>query len=130
MSYDALKSYKQNSIMSASPEELTLMLYDGAIKFMNIAKLNLHDKSAIEKCHVALVRAEDIITELDNSLNMDYEISHEYRQLYDFINTKLVEANIEKNMEPLNDAILITTQLRDTWKEAMRLAKSQSSTLK
>lgn len=123
MSYDALKSYKQNSIMSASPGELTLMLYDGAIKFMNIAKLNLQDKNSIEKSHVALIRAQDIITELDSSLNMDYGVSLEYRQLYDFINSKLVDANIEKSVAHLDEAILITTELRDMWKEVIRLAK-------
>ena len=80
MTYEAMNRYKQNSVMTATPEELTLMLYEGAIKFMNIAKYAIENKE-MERVHVSLIRAQDIILELNYSLDMNYEISKNLRNL-------------------------------------------------
>lgn len=104
--------------MTATPEELTLMLYNGAIKFVNIAKLSIEDKN-IKKAHEALIRAQDIITELNATLNMDYEISKNLRSLYEFMLDQLVDANIKKEIEPLDEVLELLTELRDTWKEVI-----------
>lgn len=124
MTYNALNQYKQNTVFTATPEELTLMLYDGAIKFMNIGKYNIENNN-IAKSHEALMRAQDIIIELNSSLNMEYEISTNLRELYEFIMDKLIDANIHKQIEPIEEALEIVTEMRDTWKEAMLKVKKQ-----
>lgn len=124
MSYAALNKYKENSITSATPEELTLMLYDGAIKFMNIAKFSI-EKREMEKAHNSLLRAQDIINELNHSLDMKYEISNELRDLYDFILINLVDGNLQKDKKPIDDALSITTEMRDTWKEVIKSVKQK-----
>lgn len=124
MTYAASNKYKENSILTANPEELTLMLYNGAIKFMNIGKYSIENKDP-EKAHVALIRAQDIVSELNYSLDMKYEISEELRELYDFIMSKLLEANIGKDTKSIEDAITITSEMRDTWKEVMDGSKER-----
>lgn len=124
MTYSALNQYKQNTVFTATPEELTLMLYDGAIKFMNIGKYNIENKD-MEKSHGALIRAQDIILELKLSLNKDYEISDNLDTLYDFVMEKLLDANINKKAEPIDEALEIITEIRDTWKEAMKSVKKK-----
>ncbi len=114
--------YKENSIKTASPQELTLMLYNGALKFINQGKLFIEQKN-IPSANESLKRAQDIITELNITLDMNYEISKNLRGLYMYILEKLVEANITKDCKHLDEAASMVTQLRDTWKEAMRLAK-------
>lgn len=124
MTYAALNSYKQNSVVTATPEELTLMLYDGAIKFMNISKYSIENKD-LERAHTSLIRSQDIINELNYSLDMKYEISEEMRRLYDFISSKLVDANIKKDIDPIEEALVITHELRDTWKEVIQQVKQK-----
>lgn len=118
MTNAALNRYKQNSVTTATPEELTLMLYEGAIRFMNIAKYSIENKN-LERAHSSLMRAQDIIMELNYSLDMNYEISKEYRMLYDFVISNLVDANISKDIKFIEDAATIVSELRDTWKEVM-----------
>lgn len=124
MTYNALNQYKQNTVFTATPEELTLMLYNGGIKFMNISKYSI-ENNEIEKAHEALIRAQDIIIELNSSLNMDYEVSNNFRQLYGFIMDKLIDANINKQAKPIEEALEILTEIRDTWKEAMQDVKKR-----
>ena len=124
MTYNALNQYKQNTVFTATPEELTLMLYDGGIKFMNIAKYSIENKD-IKRAHEALIRAQDIVIELNSSLNMDYEISTNFRNLYGFILDNLIDANIQKKTEPIEEAVEILMEMRDTWKEAMQQVKKR-----
>jgi len=122
MSYDAFNAYKQNSIMTASPEELTLMLYEGCIKFMNITKEKMRVKD-VQGAHNAIIRADDIITELNATLDMKYEISTEFRDIYIFVEGKLLDANLRKDISAIEDAIKVMQNLRDLWKEMMKVAK-------
>ncbi|SHE88756.1 flagellar protein FliS [Tissierella praeacuta DSM 18095] len=124
MTYEALNKYKQNSVSTATPEELTLMLYDGAIKFMNIGKYSIENKD-LEKAHSSLIRAQDIILELNYSLDMNYDISKELRELYSFILSKLVDANINKDTKAIDEALVIVNDMRDTWKEVMKQIKQK-----
>lgn len=114
--------YKEQSVNTATPEELTLMLYNGCIKFINIAELAMEDKD-ISKANENIQKAQAIINELNITLNMDIEISENLRTLYDFVNSRLVDANISKDRKPLEDAKGIVTDMRDTWKQAMALAR-------
>src|SRR5690606_33273857 len=115
--------YKQNSIMTASPQELTLMLYNGALKFIGQAKIYIEQKN-VPKANDSILRTQAIIKELNITLNMDYEVSKGLRSLYTYILDKLVDANISKDIKHLDEAAEMVTELRDTWKEAMRLSKS------
>ncbi|WP_079590453.1 flagellar export chaperone FliS [Acetoanaerobium noterae] len=114
--------YKEQSVTTATPEELTLMLYNGCIKFINLAEVYIEEKD-YEKSNLNIQKAQDIIQELNITLNMDYEISQNLRQLYTFINEKLLDANIKKDKQALFDAKEIVSELRDTWKEAMALSR-------
>ncbi|NLK44106.1 MAG: flagellar export chaperone FliS [Tissierellia bacterium] len=124
MSYEALNTYKQNTVLTATPEELTLMLYEGAIKFMRIAKYSIENKE-MERAHSSLIRAQDIILELNYSLDMNYEISNDFRSLYNFIHEKLVDANISKDTKSIDEALDITNDMKETWKEVMRQIKQR-----
>lgn len=124
MTYQALNKYKQNTVSTATPEELTLMLYDGAIKFMNIGKYSIENKD-LERTNSSLIRAQDIISELNYSLNMDYDLSKDMRSLYDFIVSKLIDANIKKDIEAIDEALNITYDMRDTWKEVIKQVKQK-----
>lgn len=124
MSNEALNAYKQNTILTATPEELTLMLYEGAIKFMKMAKYCIENKD-LAKAHSSLIRAQDIIMELNTTLNMDYEISHDLRRLYNFTYERLIDANIKKDVKPIDDALEIITEMRDTWKEVIQQVRKK-----
>lgn len=114
--------YKEQSISTATPEELTLMLYNGCIKFMNLADLHIGEKN-FEQANINLQKAQDIITELNITLNMDISVARNFRQMYEYIYEKLLDANIAKDRACLAEAKMLVTDLRDTWKEAMALAR-------
>ena len=119
---NAYAKYKEQSVNTATPEELTLMLYNGCIKFINLAEVFMDDKN-IEKANLNIIKAQDIISELNITLNLDYEISDNLRLLYEFVRERLLEANLRKDKKPLFEAKEILTELRDTWKEAMALSR-------
>ncbi|AOY75696.1 flagellar export chaperone FliS [Clostridium formicaceticum] len=114
--------YKENNIMTASPENLTLLLYNGALKFIHQGKMFIEQKN-IQKANDAIIRTQDIIQELNITLDMQYEVSKNLRSLYTYIIERLVEANIHKDTAILEEVNGMITELRDTWKEAMKLAK-------
>lgn len=117
---DQYSKYQNSTVHTATKEELTLMLYNGCIKFMNLAEIAI-DQNKIEMRNTNIQKAEAIISELSLTLNMDIEISSQLRPLYDFVYEKLVDANIKNDKQALIEAKTIVTDMRDTWKEAMRL---------
>ncbi|NLM13253.1 MAG: flagellar export chaperone FliS [Epulopiscium sp.] len=121
----AYQTYKNNAILTASPQELALMLYDGALKFCKQAIKAIEEKNMSE-AHRHILRIEDIIEEFQATLDKKYPISNELAALYDYIYRRLVEANIKKDMAILEEVYDLIKELRDTWKEAMKLAKTQS----
>lgn len=121
---NAYNQYKENSVYTASPEELTLMLYNGLIKFIMLGQKALDEKD-IPKAHENIVRAEDIIQEFMASLNMKYAISQNMMLIYDYMYRRLLEANTKKDQEILVEVLGFAKELRDTWAQAMKLAKQQ-----
>ncbi|MEL7633401.1 MULTISPECIES: flagellar export chaperone FliS [Sporomusa] len=117
-------AYKNQQIMTASPEELTLMLYNGAIRFITESMQAL-DRDNLEKANAANLRAQDIVREFMCTLDMQYEISQNYYKLYDYIEYRLIQANIKKDKSQLEEAKQMLTELRDTWAQAMKLARGQ-----
>ena len=120
-----LNPYFVNSVMTASPAKLTLMLYDGALRFINESIKHIEDKS-FDKAHAANIRAQDIYVELMSTLNRDYEIAEPMFNLYAFILDSLVKANVKKDAALLRDMIGLTQEFRDTWAEAMKIAASEN----
>lgn len=116
------QQYQNNSVLTATPQELTLMLYNGAIKFCNQAVVAMEAKD-IEKAHRYILRAQDIVVELQASLDEKYAIAKEMDTLYEFIKDQLIEANVQKDSQYIEIAIEFLKEFRDTWKEAMKLAK-------
>lgn len=114
-----LQKYQQNAVMTASPAELTLMLYNGALKFCNIA-LETIEKKDVQTTHNHIVKAQNIIQELYATLDDSYSISAEIKPLYEYISYLLIEANIEKNVEKLLEAKQLIEQFRDMWKGIMK----------
>jgi flagellar protein FliS len=114
--------YKQNSINTSSPEELTLMLYNGLIKFIMLAQVGVDEKD-LEKTNNAIIRAQDIVLEFQNTLNMDIEISNSLDLIYDYMYRRLIEANFKKSKEVLEEVLNYAKELRDTWAQAMKIAK-------
>lgn len=117
--------YKSNSIATASPAELTLMLYDGAIKFCNIA-LGAIESGDVSKAHTNIVKAENIITEFRSTLDFKYPVAQDFERVYEYIYSRLVEANLHKDAEVLEDALKYIREMRDTWKEVMKLNRTQT----
>ncbi|OOB79328.1 MAG: flagellar export chaperone FliS [Epulopiscium sp. Nuni2H_MBin003] len=111
-------AYKNNSILTASPQELTLMLYNGAIKFCILAIESL-EKNNIQNAHNYNIRVQDIIIELKITLDKKYDIAHEMDRVYTYVLKLLQDGNIAKNADKLNEAKWIITQFRDAWKEIM-----------
>jgi flagellar protein FliS len=119
----AYAQYNRNKIMTASPAELTLLLYDGAIKFCNVALLGL-EQNDMEKVHINITKAEDIIVEFQSTLNHKYAVAEDFDKIYKYIYELLVEANIKKDRELLERALNELRGMRDTWKEVMAKTKN------
>lgn len=115
------QKYQQNSVMTASAKELILMLYNGAIKFCNLA-LEGCDEENYQKQHNALIRAQDIITELQLALDHTVEVSKSIDQLYSYIKEVLVKANIQKDREGILEAKSLIIEFRNLWQELMKVA--------
>ena len=123
---NAYTAYATNKILTATPAELTLMLYEGAIKFCNIAIKAIDDQD-IEKAHTNIVKAEKIIEEFQATLNHKYEVAKDFDNVYNYLRDRLIQANMKKDKEILEEVLGHLRTMRDTWKEVMRLANTQQS---
>ncbi|MBR4574965.1 MAG: flagellar export chaperone FliS [Lachnospiraceae bacterium] len=112
--------YNQNKILTASPAELTLMLYDGAIKFCNIAIMGI-EQDDVQKAHNNIMKVQKIIEEFQITLNFKYEIANDFNNVYNYIMKRLREANMTKDKAILEEVSEHLHTMRDTWKEVMRL---------
>lgn len=118
----AYAEYNRNKVLTASPAELTLLLYEGAIKFCNIAIIGL-EQNDMEKVHNNIIKVENIIEEFQETLNHKYPVAEDFDKIYKYIYNLLVEANIKKDKELLEQALTELRGMRDTWKEVMVKAK-------
>ncbi|RNB85228.1 flagellar export chaperone FliS [Brevibacillus panacihumi] len=124
MLQNAAQTYQSNQVTTATPADLTLMLYNGALKFIKQTKNAIEEKN-VEKAHESSLKVQNILYELMSTLNKDYEISKEFLKLYEYMLQRTVEANMRKDITILNEVEELFVQFRDTWKEAMLLAKKQ-----
>jgi flagellar protein FliS len=116
--------YQTNSIMTSKPEELTLMLYNGLVKFLIQAQKAIEEKN-IQKSHDNLIKAEDIILEFRATLKPEYEISNSLGPLYNYMYRRLVEANMQKNGEIVTEVLGYASELRDAWAQAVKKNREQ-----
>ncbi|CCY57740.1 flagellar protein FliS [Clostridium sp. CAG:632] len=119
---NAAQAYGARKVETATPAELTLMLYEGTIKFCNIA-MGAIEKKDYEKANINIQKARKIIVELQTTLDHKYPVAEDFDRIYDYIFHKLVQANIKKDPEILEEALVELRDLRDAWKEIMRTAK-------
>jgi flagellar secretion chaperone FliS len=117
-------AYQNNSVNTASPGELTLMLYNGSLKFIHIAKKAIEDKN-IELKNTNIQKAQAIVSELMVTLNTDLEISQNLMSLYDYINRRLTEANVKNDSAILVEVEEMITEFRDTWKQVIQLNRQK-----
>lgn len=117
---NAYSQYNSNKVLTASPAELTLMLYEGAIKFCNIAEVALEQKD-IPKAHNNIVKVQKIIDYLRQTLDMSYPVAQDFERIYVYLSERLVAANIKKDKEILEEINIHLHSVRDTWKEVMRI---------
>ena len=120
MPRNAYSQYNNNKVLTASPAELTLMLYEGAIKFCNIAIIGIEQKD-IQKANNNILKAERIIEEFQITLDFKYAIANDFNNVYNYLMKRLREANVKKDKEILEEVLEHLRTMRDTWKEVMRL---------
>jgi flagellar secretion chaperone FliS len=120
---NANEVYQNNQVTTAKPEELTLMLYNGGLRFLRQAQLAI-EKKDFPKAHTLIIKTQDILTEFMVTLNMEYEISHSLFSLYEYMKRKLIEANVSKDLVILAEVQGILLELKNTWAEAMKKDKN------
>lgn len=121
----AYNQYKENSIFTSSPEELTLMLYNGLVRFILQAEAHL-DESDLSRANNSIIRAQDIVIYFRSTLDMKYVVSQGLDSMYEYMHRRLIEANINKDKDILTEVLGYAKELRDTWTQAMKLAKQQA----
>lgn len=118
------KAYQNNTVNTASPGELTLMLYNGCLKFINQAKKNIEEKNHAEKNN-NIQKAQNIVQELMVTLNMDIEVSQQMMALYDYMRQRLIDANVKNDPAALDEVAELVAQFRDTWKQVIQMNRQQ-----
>ena len=123
---NAYSQYNNSKILTASPAELTLMLYEGAIKFCNIAIMSV-EKKDIERAHIHIVKTQKIIDHFRVTLDMKYPVAQDFERVYEYLARRLVQANISKDVEILEEVCGHLRSMRDTWKEVMRINREKGT---
>ena len=123
MTYNnAYARYTNNKVLTASPAELTLMLYEGAIKFCNIAMMGIEEND-VEKAHNNIVKVRNIIQEFQATLDHKYPVAEDFDNVYNYIKDRLAYANIKKDKDALEEVLVQLREMRDIWKEIMKTAR-------
>lgn len=117
--------YNNSKVLTASPAELTLMLYDGAIKFCNIAIMGI-EQNDIQKAHTNIRKVEKIIEEFRSTLDRRFPVAEDFDRVYVYLLQRLLEANIKKDKAILEEVNMHLRSMRDNWKEVMRINKEKS----
>ena len=114
--------YNNSKILTASPAELTLMLYDGAIKFANIAVMGM-EQNDIQKAHNNIIRVQRIIEEFRNTLDRKYPVAEDFDRIYVYLLKRLYEANVKKDKVIMEEVLTHLRSMRDTWIQVMKANK-------
>ncbi|MFZ5647486.1 MAG: flagellar export chaperone FliS [Bacillota bacterium] len=114
--------YQQNAVKSVGPGELTSMLYDGLVKYIRLSIMSIENKD-LKACHNYLLRAQEILAHLNETLDFQYEISKNLSTLYDYMIRRLMQANVKKDSDIAAEVLGLAGELRETWRQALKLAK-------
>ena len=117
-------TYQTNSVTTALPQDLTLMLYEGLIKFSMLSKRAI-EQGLIEQKNTNIQKAQAIILELQLTLNQSIALSKDLNNLYDYMQGRLIDANVKNDVEAIDEVIGFAEEFRETWKEAMKLARQR-----
>lgn len=120
-------AYANSRVQTASPAELTLMLYEAAIKFCNIAQMAI-EKNDIEKAHNNIRKVEAIIEEFQATLDHKYPVAKDFDEVYSYIMRRLIQANIQKDTAILDEVLEHLRTMRDAWKDVMKLTCNGTKT--
>ena len=115
-------TYKEQGVLTAGPMELILMLYNGLRKNMILARRDM-ERQDTEQTHLHLMKAQDIVNELINSLDMSFSLSRELLALYEFMLNRLAKINADKKPDDLEPLLEIVEELREAWQEVGRMQK-------
>ena len=118
--------YNDSKVLTATPAELTLMLYEGAIKFCNIAIMGI-EQGDIQKAHTNIVKVQKIVDEFRATLDMKYPVAKDFDRVYVYLQRRLIDANLTKDKEIVEEIATHLRSMRDTWKEVMRIAGDENS---
>lgn len=118
------EAYQTQSVTTASPGELTLMLYNGCLKFIKLAKSSMFEQD-FEAKNANLAKAQKIIQELMVTLDTNVEVAAGMMQMYDYIHRRLIEANVKNDTSILTEAERYVTEFRDAWKEVLLINRTQ-----
>ncbi|MBQ3311341.1 flagellar export chaperone FliS [bacterium] len=121
-----LKQYQKNEVETASPEKILILLYDGAIQFLNKAKIAI-EKNNVPEIYNNIMGCENIITEFINTIDIENggEFAVRLKALYQYFYNTLVQANLKKDMAKVDEVLNHLVDLRATWKQAIAIANSQ-----
>ena len=122
----AFAQYNNSKVLTASPAELTLMLYEGAIKFCNIAIVAV-EQNNIQKAHTNIVKTEKIIEHFQLTLDMSYPVAKDFDRVYEYLLRRLTLANMKKDKAVLEEVSGHLHTMRDTWKEVMRINREKGA---
>ena len=115
-------AYKNQQIMTAPPEQLTLLLYNGALRFLN-ESIQAMEQGELQKAHNTNLRVQNIVREFMYTLDMNYEISKTWAQLYEYTEYCLIQGNVKKDVEQLQNAKTMLEEMREAWQGAMKQAQ-------
>lgn len=115
-------NYANTKIQTATSAQLTLMLYDGAIKFCNLA-INAVEEGQIEMANTNIKKVEAIIAEFRATLNFKYPVAKDFDNVYEYLGRRLLEANLHKDKEILEEVLSHLRVMRETWTEVMKQSK-------
>ncbi|MBO5166785.1 MAG: flagellar export chaperone FliS [Lachnospiraceae bacterium] len=123
---NAYAQYNNSKVLTASPAELTLMLYEGAIKFANIAIVAIENND-IQKAHTNIIKTQKIIDHFRATLDMKYPVAQDFDRVYEYLQRRLVAANVKKDKAIMEEVCEHIRSMRDTWKEVMRINRTNGA---
>lgn len=126
MANNPYNEYLRNKIMTATPGELTLMLYEGAVKFGNISIKAIEDGD-MEQAHTNIVKVQNIIDEFRRTLDFKYPVAQDFENVYKYLSQRLIEANVHKDKEIMEEVVKHLRSMRDNWKEVMKKAAQEKA---
>lgn len=126
MPVNPYQKYQQQSVMTMTPGEMLLKLYDEVITQLSAVR-QFNDEKDVPAANAALKKAQRIITYLNQTLDFQYEISGSLSALYDYFLRRLVEANIHKDNGPIDEVLPMIQELRETFAQADKNSRSGAS---